>query len=131
MSLRYVHSWPKRWPRKGSLLIASIAMSHRSNRWLNPSPVVTSTRVALSTNSLFTECRYPRMETPIARKINANFERRAKNKKKTYPDAIERLAPLEKTSAGIKLKFVAVQNHRTDIIGIRRYRNLPNQSPTI
>src|SRR4030088_7724 len=45
--LRYVHSWPKPWPRRGLLLMAPMAISQRSNRWLNPSPLVKSTRVAL------------------------------------------------------------------------------------
>jgi len=43
---------------------------------------------------------------------SANFQRRTKQRKKTYPVARERPAPLEKTSAGIKLNVVAKQNHR-------------------
>src|SRR6266566_1182581 len=127
MSLRYIHSWPKPWPRKGSLLIASIAMSHRSNRWLKPSPVVTSTCVALSTNSLSLARTYPKMETPITRKTSAGFQRRAKQRKNTYPVAIERPAPLEKTSAGIKLNAVPKQNQRPLLI--RDRRNVIHPSP--
>src|SRR3977135_3345745 len=95
-------------------------MSHRSNRWLKPSPVVTSTCVALSTNSLSLARTYPKMETPITRKTNAGFQRRAKQRKNTYPVAIERPAPLEKISAGIKLKVVAEQNQRPLLIRDRR-----------
>src|SRR5258706_13273117 len=86
-------------------------MSHRSNRWLKPSPVVTSTCVALSTNSLSLARTYPKMETPITRKTSAGFQRRAKQRKNKYPVAIERPAPLEKISAGIRLKVVAEKNH--------------------
>src|ERR1700687_5209759 len=97
-----------------------MALSQRSNRWLKPSPVDKSTRVALSTNSVSTERRYAKVERPITRKNSANFHRRIKHKKKTYATAIERPAPLEKTRPGIRLKAVAKQNQRPVLIRDRR-----------
>ena len=49
---------PKSLAGEGSVSMARNAMSHRSNRWLKPSPVVRFTVVASSINWGSSECRY-------------------------------------------------------------------------